>query len=695
MDSPADAPAVAPTGPRGLRWLRWLLSSPAGWATWVAIAVVAIDLGTIAMAGPWDPWETHYGEVARQIVVRHDPVDLWWQAGNGGPAGASETFFASKPALPFWLMALSMRIFGVGTSVDPAEMVHSPLPELALRLPSMLAGYAAALVLGATAWRLASPRAGVLAGAIVATMPQFAIVTRQALTDMFFVAPVVAAACAWALAWLQPDRALRRRGRGWRSLPFDRAYLAFFVAFVLAAIVPLAIIHQHAFDPWVWRAFGKVQRRAEGLLGIQRHMWIYWALCAAILVRSLRWQRRSQALMGILYLCAGLSLLGKGLIGPGLVGLLVLVHLIQSGRWQWLRQAGLPTGIALFVVVGFPWHHAMALYRGERWVNELIMDNNLRRFSTGEQKQAVGGFTYYLETLGLAALPWSAIVPIAGALGLRAFGRERAASAEPAPADRGDALLRFAILWLVVALFAITYSTTKYYHYILPVLPPAALVTALWLDRHANERGNPRSWTAWATTAVGLALVAVVVRDATHEPAWIAHLTTYLYTGMWTEGAPEVGALMLTCVPFALALVAWPWAPRVPCLTAMLLGAVLTRSWIIADYIPGASESWSQRSAMQVYFDGRGPEDRLVSWWFYYRGETFFSKANIFVMKENDRKVLSELVDEARGRGITLWFITTVQHANRLANQLPSDLRGGVERVYENFHYVLLKAPVP
>lgn len=668
-------------------WWRWLLETPAGWAVLVALSVVVVDLATIAMAGPWDPWETHYGEVARQIVVRHDPVDLWWQPGNGGPHGEAEKSFASKPALPFWLMALSMRVFGVGTAPDPAELVHSPVAELALRLPSMLAGYAASLVLGATAWRLASPRAGVLTGAIVATMPQFAIVTRQALTDMFFVAPVVAACCAWALAWLQPDRELRRRGHGWRSVPWDRAWLVYFAVFVLAAVVPLAVIHQHAFDPIVWRAVGKVPRRVQGLQDIQRQMWIYWALVAVVLLRSLRWQRRSQAFMGLVYLFAGLSLLGKGLIGPGIIGLVILVHLLHTGRWELLRRCGLPTGIAIFVLVGFPWHHAMALYRGERWVNELIMDNNLRRFSTGEQKQAVGGFTFYLETMGLAALPWSAIVPVAGVVGLRSF-----AQSDDKP---GVTLQRFAALWLVVALFAITYSTTKYYHYILPVLPPAALVTGLWLDANADERGTTRSWVGWATGGLGLALVAVVIRDAMHQPAWLAHLTTYLYTGMWTEGAPPVTMLLATCAPFALGLLLWPWAPRKYALVLLLLGGVLTRAWVIADYVPGASESWSQRSAMRVYFDNRGPQDRLMSWWFYYRGETYFSKANIWVMKEVDRAALTELVDEARGRGITLWAITTVQHANRLAPQLPQDVRGGVERVYENFHYALLKVPVP
>src|SRR5690606_34229872 len=158
---------------------------------------------------------------------------LWWQAGNGGPDGATEKSFASKPALPFWLMALSMRILGVGTNPDPAEMVQPLWPELAIRLPSLLAGLSAAAFLGYVLWRLWSPRAGVVAALVLSTMPQWAIVTRQALTDMFFVGPVVLAIGAWALAWLQPERALRTRGQGRREIPWDRAYLGFFVVFLL------------------------------------------------------------------------------------------------------------------------------------------------------------------------------------------------------------------------------------------------------------------------------------------------------------------------------------------------------------------------------------------------------------------------------------------------------------------------------
>ena len=28
--------------------------------------------------GMWDPWETHYGEIARQMAERNDWISLWW-----------------------------------------------------------------------------------------------------------------------------------------------------------------------------------------------------------------------------------------------------------------------------------------------------------------------------------------------------------------------------------------------------------------------------------------------------------------------------------------------------------------------------------------------------------------------------------------------------------------------------------------
>ncbi|MEX1368118.1 MAG: hypothetical protein AB1Z98_33625, partial [Nannocystaceae bacterium] len=598
------------TAPSSIPWWK----RPGVWAIALAIVVVAINLVSMGSAGAWDPWETHYGEVARQILVRHDPIDLWWEAGNGGPDATAEKTFWSKPALPFWLMALSMKIFGVGTSADPTELVQPWWPELALRMPSMLAGMASAALLGFVAWRQVSPRAGILTALVLVTMPQWAIASRQALTDMIFVGPVVLAIGAWILAWGEPDRPLRTRGRGLKRVPWDRAYLGFVLVFLVAAVAPLAVIHQHSFDPGTWATLGTIPKHAASLREIQVHMFVYWALAVVVLVASLRWTRRSQAWMGILYLAAGLSLLGKGLIGPGLVGAVVLMHLIVTGRWDLLLRCGLPTGIALFALASFPWHHAMVLFRGERWVNELIIQNNLARFGSGEQKQAVGSFAFYLETLGMAALPWVCVLPLTLASAFAAFRRKAIPEPsgdrdEPEPAFVDHALAhtpeqarrtlhRFALLWLAVTLFALGYSVTKYYHYLIPALPPLALLTGLWIDEQMRERPRPRA-AVIVGSAVALAVLVAVVRDAFNTTAWLAHLTTYLYTGLWRSGGPAVDVLPYLVAPFGLGLLAWAAARYRVAVSGVVVWALLSTGGVFVDYQPAAAVHRWQRRAMR------------------------------------------------------------------------------------------------
>ena len=699
---------------------------PGHWALLLGLALVAIYAGTVGASGPWDPWETHYGEVARNIVVRGDPMDLWWRPGYG-PDGKREGVFASKHALPFWCMALSFKLFGIGDGpLD--ELVRSPLPELALRLPSMLAGLGTVALLGWCVARLVDWRAGLLVAAVLATMPQFAIIARQAVTDMFFVAPVCLAMVAWAMAWLGPERALKTRGLGWREIAWDRAWLGFFALFVLAALVPLAVLHLHVVDPETIERVARWKRKqtatVDDLHTIARHLVLYWLLAAVCLLRSLRWRRRSQVWMGVVYLAAGLSVMGKGLIGPGIIGMLIAVHMAVSGRLHllWQRRCELALGVVLFALTCMPWHHAMALFRGERWVNELIVVNNLARFASGEQDQAIGGFAFYLRTLGLAALPWSAVIPPALWAAVLAF-RRRSALASPlasvppgrAPSfgpgldasgrrlDAGGELHRLALLWFVVSLALITYSVTKYYHYLVPVLPPLAVVIGLWLARLLDAQARPAGEASEAlprpavlACALGGCVIGyLVVRALIDEPAWLAHLTTYLYTGIWRKGAAPTERAAWCALPFALGLLLWLARRARAAVAAMLLSALLTTTWVLADYLPATSENWSQRTAFRHIYDRAEPGDKLLSWWFYYRGETYFAKRQIWVSMEPNRDELHAFVDEHRGQGVTFWVMTTARHAERAPAMFPGDLRPHLEVVYQNFHYALIRVDIP
>jgi methionyl-tRNA formyltransferase len=61
-------------------------------------ALVLIPL--LGSFGLWDPWETHYGEVARQITERNDWISTWWGSHWEDAQGQTEgSYFYSKPIL--------------------------------------------------------------------------------------------------------------------------------------------------------------------------------------------------------------------------------------------------------------------------------------------------------------------------------------------------------------------------------------------------------------------------------------------------------------------------------------------------------------------------------------------------------------------------------------------------------------------
>ncbi|MFY0536600.1 hypothetical protein [Nannocystis pusilla] len=492
---------------------------------------------------------------------------------------------------------------------------------------------------------------------------------------------------------------------GWRArlaavarwtVPWDAAYLGFFLLFLLAVVAPIVALDLHvSSDHTVARVSRFVKKPGvpnfATLVKIHLVMLGYAAVALLVLLRTFRWRTRAQVWMGVLYLAAGVSLVGKGMIGPGLVGLLVLLHLLVSGRLTLtnLWRCGPLTGLLLFALASLPWHHAMWIYRGDSWLNELIIVNNLARFGSGEQDQAVGGFAYYLRTLGVAALPWSAALPAAlwaaarhlrpeGAPGhvpsdmaqpTGPGGHAFATSPAAAPAPSSSELWRFALLWFCATLALLTTSVTKYYHYLLPTLPPLALLLGLWLSEPAPAARDRK--LAWAAAGLGTALLALVLRDAIVEPAWITHLTTYLYDHMWRNGAPETTGLVACALPFALGLALWAARRQQAALVAMLLAGFITLHYTLNSYLPAVSEHWSQRSAIRHYYDHRGPDDPLASWWFYYRGETFFTKGAVWVQKEADRETLAELIDANRGHGRNVWLITTGGHGARAKSSSP------------------------
>jgi len=178
-----------PAEPPARRWWKSL-------DLWVVLTGALLYLPQLGAGGLWDPWETHYGEVARRMLEQDDWISMWWQ---------NEWFF-SKPVLIMWIDGIGMALVG-GNPFPDGELFGAAwgmrLPVTALAIFCMWAVY------HFVAQRF-NPRAGFVAAIALGTMPTYAFLAHQTMTDMPYVATMSAGMCFLALALELDDSQVAR-----------------------------------------------------------------------------------------------------------------------------------------------------------------------------------------------------------------------------------------------------------------------------------------------------------------------------------------------------------------------------------------------------------------------------------------------------------------------------------------------------
>ncbi len=171
--SPAFAPPSAP------RSHPTPIAYDVGAIVALSLAVCLFHLGSF---GLWEPDEARYAEIAREML----------QSGNLLVPHLNYVAYVEKPPLLYWLTTLSFWIFGVS--------------EFAARLPVALSAIAGILATYLFALRAFGRRHAILAAAILATTPLYALMAQVVTTDMMLTALVTIATFALYLHWDEGGR---------------------------------------------------------------------------------------------------------------------------------------------------------------------------------------------------------------------------------------------------------------------------------------------------------------------------------------------------------------------------------------------------------------------------------------------------------------------------------------------------------
>jgi 4-amino-4-deoxy-L-arabinose transferase-like glycosyltransferase len=190
------------------------------------------------------------------------------------------------------------------------------------------------------------------------------------------------------------------------------------------------------------------------------------------------------------YAFAALATLTKGLIGVVFPGMIIFSWMLVTGEWRVLRAMYLPSGLALFLLIAAPWHILVSRANPE-FFDFYFIREHFQRYLTKVHHHYKPAW-FYLPILIGGLFPWSAFLVQAV--------RHSLPLSWAARSERKEEL--FLMLWSGIIFLFFSASSSKLIPYVLPVLPPLALLVGKYLaDAWDN---NPAGGFSAGLTALAL-----------------------------------------------------------------------------------------------------------------------------------------------------------------------------------------------
>jgi 4-amino-4-deoxy-L-arabinose transferase len=220
-------------------------------------------------------------------------------------------------------------------------------------------------------------------------------------------------------------------------------------------------------------------------------------------------EQHTQKKLLLLTICGvfcGLSFLAKGFLAFALPVVIIAPFALWERRlWQTLKGNSI-VPLIVAAVVALPWCIMIHRREPDFW-NYFFWTEHIKRFMSAEAQHS-SPFWFYIPIFIGGTMPWTVVLP-AVAKWVRSRGIN-------------DSLFRFCICWLVFCFLFFSASKGKLPTYILPCLPPFAVIVTLGLLRYLELETKARrdfSGAAWVSAIIaGGFVIALATNQITGLP---------------------------------------------------------------------------------------------------------------------------------------------------------------------------------
>jgi len=293
----------------------------------------------------------------------------------------------------------------------------------------------------------------------------------------------------------------------------------------------------------------------------------------------------------------GLATLAKGPAALILCGGGVLSWACFTKRWRVTLRLLHPAAIIAFCLTALPWY-ILCDVRNPDFFHIFIIEHNFQRFLTPEF-QHIQPFWYYAEIILIAFLPWTSVLLWALAAGLSPIWRGSVSSSTI-----------FLLCWSVFCVAFFTISRSKLPGYILPAVPPMALLLAKCCTSLAAEKRWSLALSSLTFSATGAAAFVAIGKNPEHllrnsvmfKPLVLLFLVLIVVANVFfalTVLRRRNTAILFAVLPFFLAFRAFDFAAESTPLS--ILSPRYIASQIQAEQIPLAELHFAQLKRATLY----------------------------------------------------------------------------------------------